>query len=150
MEMEDLSLSGGHAKQYANRVSQNYILETYIILLTNITSIHLIKQEISSGRLGSKLSDAKEKGLQRQHGVLVFCCYVTNYCNLADLQYKCIFSQIIQARNTDTLHTHFLVWLQFSSRFRVCIKLTTWQKNSFPFSFRIQVPVFSSGCSFDS
>ena len=34
---EDLTLGGGHTTQYTGDVSQNGMLETYIILLTNVT-----------------------------------------------------------------------------------------------------------------
>ena len=33
----DLTLGGGHTIQYTDDALQNYILETYIILLTNAT-----------------------------------------------------------------------------------------------------------------
>ena len=42
MEMEeDLTLGCGYTMQYKDDVSQNYTLETYMILLTNVTQIHL-------------------------------------------------------------------------------------------------------------
>ena len=39
---DDLTWGGGHTTQYTDHVSQNCTLETYMILLTNITSINLI------------------------------------------------------------------------------------------------------------
>ena len=36
----DLTLGGGHTKQYAGHVSQKCILDTYIILFINVTSIN--------------------------------------------------------------------------------------------------------------
>ena len=42
--MEDLTLGGGHTMQYTDAVSQKCTLETYIFLLTNVTSTHLIKK----------------------------------------------------------------------------------------------------------
>ena len=33
----DVTLGGGHTMQYTNHVSQKCTLETYIILLTNVT-----------------------------------------------------------------------------------------------------------------
>ena len=45
MVMEgDLTLGGGHTMQHTGDVSQNYALETWIILLTNVTPINLIKK----------------------------------------------------------------------------------------------------------
>ena len=41
--MKDLTLGGGHTRQYTGDVSQKCTLETYIILLTNITVINLLK-----------------------------------------------------------------------------------------------------------
>ena len=38
----DLTLGGEHAVQYTNDVLKNCTLETYIILLTNVTSINSI------------------------------------------------------------------------------------------------------------
>ena len=43
---DDLTLSGGHKMQYKDHVSQECILETYVILLTNITPINLIKRKM--------------------------------------------------------------------------------------------------------
>ena len=40
---EDLILCGEHTIQYTDNVLQNYTLETYIILLTNVTPINSIK-----------------------------------------------------------------------------------------------------------
>ena len=37
---DDLILSGGHTMQYTDDVSQNCALETYVILLTNVTLIN--------------------------------------------------------------------------------------------------------------
>ena len=34
---DDLTLSGRHTIQYTDHVSYNYILKTYMILLTNVT-----------------------------------------------------------------------------------------------------------------
>ena len=46
MVAEDvLSLGGGHAGQYTDHVSWKYTLETYMMLLTNITPINLIKNK---------------------------------------------------------------------------------------------------------
>ena len=42
MVTEDLTLDGGHTAQHIDDVSLIYTLETYIILLTNVTPIHLI------------------------------------------------------------------------------------------------------------
>lgn len=39
---EDLILGGGHIVQYTDNVSQNCTPKTYIILLTNDTTINLI------------------------------------------------------------------------------------------------------------
>ena len=39
----DLTLGGEHTMQYTDDGSSNYILEPYIILLTNITPVNLIK-----------------------------------------------------------------------------------------------------------
>ena len=41
--MEDLTLDGEHTVQYTDDILLNCTLETYIILLTNIISINLIK-----------------------------------------------------------------------------------------------------------
>ena len=44
MVMEDdrtLTLGDGHTRQYTDHVSQNCTLETYEILLTNVTPINL-------------------------------------------------------------------------------------------------------------
>ena len=44
MGMEgDLTLGGEHTMQYTDGVLQNCTLKTYMILLTNITLINLIK-----------------------------------------------------------------------------------------------------------
>ena len=40
---DDLNLGGGHTMQYTDHVSEKYTLETYMILLTNVTPINLIK-----------------------------------------------------------------------------------------------------------
>ena len=46
MVMEDgVTLDGGHTRQYEDHVSQKYTLEAYIILSTNVTSIHFIKRK---------------------------------------------------------------------------------------------------------
>ena len=37
---EDLNLGGGHRMQYTDDVSENCILETYIIVLTSVKSIN--------------------------------------------------------------------------------------------------------------
>ena len=37
---EDLNLGGGHTMQYTDDVSENCILETYIIVLTSVKSIN--------------------------------------------------------------------------------------------------------------
>ena len=42
MVTKDLTLGGGHTMQYTDDVSQKCTLEICMILLTNITSIHLI------------------------------------------------------------------------------------------------------------
>ena len=42
MVTRDLSLGGEHTMQYTDDVLLNCTLETYIILLTNVTSINLI------------------------------------------------------------------------------------------------------------
>ena len=39
----DSALGDQHTAQYTDNALKNHILETYIILLTNITPIHLIK-----------------------------------------------------------------------------------------------------------
>ena len=39
---EALALDGGHTGQCTHHVSQNCTLETYIILLTNVTPVNLI------------------------------------------------------------------------------------------------------------
>ena len=39
---DDLTLDGGHTRQYTDHVSQNCILGTDMILLNNVTTIHLI------------------------------------------------------------------------------------------------------------
>ena len=43
---DDLTLVGGYTMQYTGHASQKYILETYIILLNNVTLINLIKKKI--------------------------------------------------------------------------------------------------------
>ena len=40
----DLTLAGRHAMQYTGHVSQKCTLETYIILLTNVTPINLMEK----------------------------------------------------------------------------------------------------------
>ena len=40
---DDLTLSGGHTVQYTDLVLQKCAVETYMILLTNVTPINLIK-----------------------------------------------------------------------------------------------------------
>ena len=40
-----LTLGGGHTMQYTNYVSEICILETYMILLANVTSINFIRNE---------------------------------------------------------------------------------------------------------
>lgn len=40
-----ITLGRGHTMQYMDDVSQNCILEIYIILLANVTPIHLIKKK---------------------------------------------------------------------------------------------------------
>lgn len=40
---DDLPLGGGHTTQYAEHASQKCTLETYMILLTNLTTINVIK-----------------------------------------------------------------------------------------------------------
>ena len=40
---DDLTLGGGYTMQYTAHVLWKCTLETYIILLTNVTSINLIK-----------------------------------------------------------------------------------------------------------
>ena len=42
---DELSLGGGHTVRYTEHVTQKCTLETYIILLTNVTPINLIKSE---------------------------------------------------------------------------------------------------------
>ena len=42
---DDLTLVGGHTMQFEDHVSQNYTLDTYTILLTNVTTINLIKRK---------------------------------------------------------------------------------------------------------
>lgn len=39
---EELTLGGGHTMQYTDHVSWTCTLETYVILFTNGTPIHLI------------------------------------------------------------------------------------------------------------
>ena len=46
MMEDDWTLGGGHTIQYTDNVSQNCTFETYIILLTNVTSINLIKNTL--------------------------------------------------------------------------------------------------------
>ena len=47
MVMEyDQNLGGRQAMQYTDHVSQKCTLETYIMLLTNVTSIYLIKKNV--------------------------------------------------------------------------------------------------------
>ena len=41
----ELALGGEHTVQYTDDVFQNYTLETYIILLTNVTPINLIEND---------------------------------------------------------------------------------------------------------
>lgn len=41
----DQSLGGEHKMQYVDYVLQNYVLATYIIILTNVTPIYLIKKK---------------------------------------------------------------------------------------------------------
>ena len=41
-DRRDFTLGGGQTMQYTHDVSQNCTLETYIILLTNVTPINLI------------------------------------------------------------------------------------------------------------
>ena len=41
---DDLTLGGGHTVQYTGHVSQKCTLETYIILLTNVTPINLMEK----------------------------------------------------------------------------------------------------------
>ena len=48
MVTEDLTLDGGHTAQHIDDVSLIYTLETYIILLTNVTAINLIKKSCYS------------------------------------------------------------------------------------------------------
>ena len=43
MVMEDLTLGGGHTMQYTDDVSWNCTLETDTVLLTNATTVHLVK-----------------------------------------------------------------------------------------------------------
>ena len=43
MTKGDLTLDGKHTMQYTDDVSQKCMLEIYIILLTNVTSINSIK-----------------------------------------------------------------------------------------------------------
>lgn len=43
MVTEDLSLGRKHTMQYTDDVSYNYILETYITLLNNVTLINFTK-----------------------------------------------------------------------------------------------------------
>ena len=45
MVTEDLTLGSGHTMQYTDNSLQNCTLETYIILLTIVTPINLIKKE---------------------------------------------------------------------------------------------------------
>ena len=40
---DDLTLGGEHTMQYTDGISQNCILETYILLLTTVTPQNLIK-----------------------------------------------------------------------------------------------------------
>ena len=44
MTKGDLTLGGKYTAQYTNNVLQNFALETYTILLTNVTPINLIKR----------------------------------------------------------------------------------------------------------
>lgn len=39
----ELALGGGYTVEYTDGILQNYTLETYTILLTNATSVYLIK-----------------------------------------------------------------------------------------------------------
>ena len=41
----DLALGGGHTMQYTDHVTQKCTLETYIILLNNVTPINLIQNK---------------------------------------------------------------------------------------------------------
>lgn len=41
----DLTLGGEYTMQYVGDVLQNYTLAAYVILLTNVTSINLIKNK---------------------------------------------------------------------------------------------------------
>ena len=45
LKEKDLTLGGGHTMQYMDRVSKKCTLKTYVILLTNCTPIHLIKNK---------------------------------------------------------------------------------------------------------
>ena len=38
---DDLTLGGGHTMQYTDHVSQKCPLDTYMVLLTNVTPINL-------------------------------------------------------------------------------------------------------------
>ena len=42
---DDLTYDGGHTMQYIDHVSQTSTLEIYVILLTSVTPIHLIKNK---------------------------------------------------------------------------------------------------------
>ena len=44
----DLTLGGGHTTQFTDNVSQNCTLETYIILLANVTPINSILKKFKN------------------------------------------------------------------------------------------------------
>ena len=44
---DDLTLGEGHSVQHTDHVPQKCTLETYMILLTNVTEIHLILKLLS-------------------------------------------------------------------------------------------------------
>ena len=49
----DLTVVGGHRMQYTDHVSQKCILETYIILLNNVTPINLIIKKGNNRKKGN-------------------------------------------------------------------------------------------------
>ena len=42
---DDLTLGGEHTMQHTGDVSQNRTLETYVMLFTNVSLVHLIQKE---------------------------------------------------------------------------------------------------------
>ena len=70
---EDLSLGSKHTVQYTDHVLQNLTLETYIILLANVTLINCIKKE--NQRFSIK---TLQKSISYIHGVSVSNFQVQN------------------------------------------------------------------------